>query len=56
MCPDTSGQAGMSANLQFFSGKSGLDGNEGGGDLNNNYYNQDYARRIENTSLKLDGS
>ena len=56
LCPDTSGQAGMSANLQFFSGKSGLDGNEGGGDLNNNYYNQDYARRIENTSLKLDGS
>lgn len=56
LCPDTSGQAGMSANLQFFSGKSGLDGNEGGGDSNNNYYNQEYARRIENTSLKLDGS
>lgn len=56
LCPDTSGQAGMSANLQFFSGKSGLNGNEGGGDLNNNYYNQGYARRIENTSLKLDGS
>ena len=56
LCPDTSGQAGMSANLQFFSGKSGLDGKEGGGDLNNNYYNQGYARRIENTSLKLDGS
>lgn len=56
LCPDTSGQAGMSANLQFFSGKSGLDGNEGGSDSNNNYYNQDYARRIENTSLKIDGS
>ena len=56
LCPDTSGQEGMSANLQFFSGKSGLDGKEGGGDSNNNYYNQDYARRIENTSLKLDGS
>ena len=56
LCPDTSGQAGMSANLQFFSGKSGLDGNEGGGDLDNNYYNQGYARRIENTSLKIDGS
>ena len=56
LCPDTSGQAGMSANLQFFSGKSGLYNGEGGGDLNNNYYNQDYARRIENTSLKLDGS
>lgn len=56
LCPDTSGQAGMSANLQFFSGKSGLAGDEGGSDLNNNYYNQDYARRIENTSLKLDGS
>lgn len=56
LCPDTSGQAGMSANLQFFSGKSGLYKGEGGGDLDNNYYNQDYARRIENTSLKLDGS
>ncbi|MGN0738306.1 hypothetical protein [Treponema porcinum] len=56
LCPDTSGQAGMSANLQFFSGKCELDGNEGGSDLNNNYYNQGYARRIENTSLKIDGS
>lgn len=56
LCPDTSGQAGMSANLQFFSGKSGLAGGEGGSDLNNNYYNQGYARRIENTSLKIDGS
>ena len=56
LCPDTSGQAGMSANLQFFSGKSGLAGDEGGSDLNNNYYNQEYARRIENTSLKIDGS
>lgn len=56
LCPDTSGQAGMSANLQFFSGKSGLAGDEGGSDLNNNYYNQGYARRIENTSLKIDGS
>lgn len=56
LCPDTSGQAGMSANLQFFSGKSGLSGDEGGSDLNNNYYNQEYARRIENTSLKIDGS
>lgn len=56
LCPDTSGQAGMSANLQFFSGKSGLYGDEGGSDSNNNYYNQEYARRIENTSLKIDGS
>lgn len=56
LCPDTSGQAGMSANLQFFSGKSGLSGDEGGSDSNNNYYNQEYARRIENTSLKIDGS
>lgn len=56
LCPDTSGQAGMSANLQFFSGKSGLYGDEKGNDLNNNYYNQGYARRIENTSLKIDGS
>lgn len=56
LCPDTSGQAGMSANLQFFSRTSSLDGNEGGGDLNNNYYNQLNARRIENTSIKLDGS
>lgn len=56
LCPDTSGQAGMSANLQFFSGKSGLYGDEGGSDLDNNYYNQGHARRIENTSLKLDGS
>lgn len=56
LCPDTSGEAGMSANLQFFSRKSALYGNEGGGDLNNNYYNQPNARRIENTSIKLDGS
>lgn len=56
LCPDTSGQAGMSANLQFFSRTSGLHEGEGGGDLNNNYYNQNYARRIENTSIKLDGS
>ena len=56
LCPDTSGEAGMSANLQFFSRTSGLHGGEGGGDLNNNYYNQEYARRIENTSIKLDGS
>lgn len=56
LCPDTSGVAGMSANLQFFSRTSSLDGNEGGGDLNNNYYNQLNARRIENTSIKLDGS
>lgn len=56
LCPDTSGEAGMSANLQFFSRTSGLHEGEGGGDLNNNYYNQKYARRIENTSIKLDGS
>lgn len=56
LCPDTSGEAGMSANLQFFSRTSGLHEGEGGGDLNNNYYNQEYARRIENTSIKLDGS
>ena len=56
LCPDTSGAAGMSANLQFFSGKSALAGGEDGDDLNNNYYNQQYARRIENTSIKLDGS
>ena len=56
LCPDTSGEAGMSANLQFFSRTSALYGNEGGGDLNNNYYNQTNARRIENTSIKLDGS
>lgn len=56
LCPDTSGEAGMSANLQFFSRTSALDGKEGGGDLNNNYYNQPNARRIENTSIKLDGS
>ncbi len=56
LCPDTSGEAGMSANLQFFSRTSGLHEGEGGGDLNNNYYNQKYARRIENTSIKLDVS
>lgn len=56
LCPDTSGEPGMSANLQFFSRTSGLHGGESGGDLNNNYYNQNYARRIENTSIKLDGS
>lgn len=56
LCPDTSGEPGMSANLQFFSRTSGLHEGEGGGDLNNNYYNQNYARRIENTSIKLDGS
>lgn len=56
LCPDTSGEPGMSANLQFFARTSGLHEGEGGGDLNNNYYNQNYARRIENTSIKLDGS
>lgn len=56
LCPDTSGSAGMSANLQFFSARSGLHEKETGGDLNNNYYNQSNARRIENTSIKLDGN
>lgn len=56
LCPDTSGAAGMSANLQFFSRTSALYKGEGDSDLNNNYYNQTNARRIENTSIKLDGS
>lgn len=56
LCPDTSGSAGMSANLQFFSARSGLHEKETGGDLNSNYYNQSNARRIENTSIKLDGN
>ena len=56
LCPDTSGAAGMSANLQFFSARSGLHEKETGGDLNSNYYNQSNARRIENTSIKLDGN
>lgn len=56
LCPDTSGVPGMTANLQFFSRTSALEGGEVGSDLNNNYYNQLNARRIENTTIKLDGS
>lgn len=56
LCPDTSGEAGMSANLQFLSNRSGLYKGETNGDLSSNYYNQDFARRIENTSIKLDGN
>lgn len=50
LCIDTGGSPGMSGNLQFFSRKDGI-----GEDLNSNYSNQKYARRIENTTVSVDG-
>lgn len=51
LCIDTGGSPGMSANLQFFSQKDGI-----GENLNSNYSNQKYARRIENTTVSIDGT
>lgn len=50
LCIDTGGSPGMSGNLQFFSRKDGI-----GENLNSNYSNQKYARRIENTTVSVDG-
>lgn len=51
LCVDTGGSPGMSANLQFFAQKDGI-----GENLNSNYSNQKYARRIENTTVSIDGT
>lgn len=51
LCIDTGGSPGMSANLQFFAQKDGI-----GENLNSNYSNQKYARRIENTTVSIDGT
>lgn len=48
-CPDTSGQAGMSANFQFFSRAVSDESSDYHG-LNFNYFNVTNGRRIENTS------
>lgn len=48
MCPDTSGKAGMAANLQFFSRTTGSNSTSSSEDLNFNYLNVNNARRIEN--------
>lgn len=48
-CPDTSGQAGMSANFQFFSRGVSDESSDYHG-LNFNYFNVTNGRRIENTS------
>ena len=48
MCPDTSGKAGIAANLQFFSRATGSNDTASSVDLNFNYKNVNNARRIEN--------
>lgn len=48
MCPDTSGKAGIAANLQFFSRATGSNETSNSVDLNFNYKNVNNARRIEN--------
>lgn len=48
MCPDTSGKAGIAANLQFFSRATGSNSTSSSEDLNFNYLNVNNARRIEN--------
>ena len=48
MCPDTSGKAGIAANLQFFSRATGSNDTSNSVDLNFNYKNVNNARRIEN--------
>lgn len=60
MCPDTSGKAGIAANLQFFSRATGSNNTSNSVDLNFNYKNVNNARRIENicyyqgTEIKTD--
>ena len=48
MCPDTSGKAGIAANLQFFSRATGSNETSDSVDLDFNYKNVNNARRIEN--------
>lgn len=55
MCPDTSGKAGIAANLQFFSRATGSNSTSSSEDLNFNYLNVNNARRIENICYN-DGS
>lgn len=55
MCPDTSGKAGIAANLQFFSRATGSNSKSNSEDLNFNYLNVNNARRIENICYYKDG-
>ncbi len=55
MCPDTSGKAGIAANLQFFSRATGSNNTSKSQDLNYNYLNVNNARRIENICYYKDG-
>ena len=55
MCPDTSGKAGIAANLQFFSRATGSNETSNSVDLNFNYKNVNNARRIENICYYKDG-
>lgn len=55
MCPDTSGKAGIAANLQFFSRATGSNDTASSVDLNFNYKNVNNARRIENICYYKDG-
>ena len=55
MCPDTSGKAGIAANLQFFSRATGSNNTSNSQDLNYNYLNVNNARRIENICYYKDG-
>ena len=55
MCPDTSGKAGIAANLQFFSRATGSNSKSSSEDLNFNYLNVNNARRIENICYYKDG-
>lgn len=55
MCPDTSGKAGIAANLQFFSRATGSNETASSVDLNFNYKNVNNARRIENICYYKDG-
>lgn len=56
MCPDTSGKAGIAANLQFFSRATGSNNTSESQDLNYNYLNVNNARRIENICYYKDGN
>lgn len=56
MCPDTSGKAGIAANLQFFSRATGSNNTSDSQDLDYNYLNVNNARRIENICYYKDGN
>ena len=56
MCPDTSGKAGIGANLQFFSRATGSNNTSNSQDLDYNYLNVNNARRIENICYYKDGN